>query len=58
MPIFREIYTGKMESLDMEIMGKFFNEMALDIKKQRARIGGDWAIAAVVMFRELRDILK
>ena len=42
----------------MEIMGKFFNEMALDIKKQRARIGGDWAIAAVVMFRELRDILK
>ena len=29
-----------------------------DIKKERARIGGDWAIATVISSRSLRDLVR
>ena len=29
-----------------------------DIKKQRERIGGDWAVAHVVLYKEWRDIMR
>ena len=41
-----------------EKMSPMFHEMALDICKQRKRLGGDWAIAQAVFTRAQRDQLR
>lgn len=58
MPIFQKIFVGEMEALDMEAMGAYYAAMARDIKIQRERIGGDWAVAHVVLYKEWRDIMR
>ena len=41
-----------------EKMSPMFHEMALDICKQRKRLGGDWAIAQGVFSRGQRDQIR
>ena len=50
------VLTGKEH--DREVENKVYSAMAEDIKRERQRIGGDWAVATVVMTREARDNLR
>ena len=43
---------------DMEAIKSFYRELALDIKTQKERIGGDWAVAHVVFRKEIRDMMR
>ena len=45
-------------AFNMEAVKRFYKELAMDIKKQKERIGGDWAVAHVVVKREIRDLLR
>ena len=49
-----------MKGLDfnMDAVKSFYRELAMDIKTQRERIGGDWAVAHVVFKREFRDLIR
>merc|ERR1711936_657575 len=55
--ILREVVTQEAE-LDMEVAKEFYGAMCEDIRKERTRIGGDWAIAACVLKKELRDFIR
>ena len=43
---------------NMEAVKSFYRELAMDIKTQKQRIGGDWAVAHVVFRREIRDMMR
>ena len=43
---------------DIGEANKVYSAMAEDIKREKQRIGGDWAVAHVVMTREARDNLR
>ena len=43
---------------DREEANKVYSAMAEDIKREKMRIGGDWAVAGMVMTREARDNLR
>ena len=49
-----------MKGLDfnMDAVKSFYRELAMDIKTQKERIGGDWAVANVVYSREIRDKMR
>ena len=49
---------GKLEEVDEEAMAKYFEFICDDIKRERERIGGDWAVALVVNTRRLRDLVR
>ena len=53
---FMAMYKG--EAFPSEIMKEFYTAMCNDILSERKRIGGDWAIAAVTMTREMRDHIR
>ena len=57
---YQQIENGeKMTADEMnEKMSPMFHEMALDVCKQRKRLGGDWAIAQAVFSRTQRDQLR
>ena len=48
-----------MQGLDfnMDAIKSFYRELAMDIKTQKQRIGGDWAVAHVLINREIRDMM-
>jgi len=48
----------KGEEFNPEIMKEYYTAMCTDILSERKRIGGDWAIAAVTMTREMRDHIR
>ena len=48
----------KGEEYNKELIMEFYIEMAGDIRRQRERIGGDWAVANVVYSRDIRDKLR
>lgn len=48
----------KGDGYEVEPMKAFYREMCRDIKRERARIGGDWAIATVISSRSLRDLVR
>ena len=50
------VLTGKEH--DREEANKVYSAMAEDIKREKERIGGDWAGAHVVMTREARDNVR
>ena len=54
--MFMAIFNG--EEYDLEIAKEFYSSMCDDILSERKRIGGDWAIAAVTLTRELRDHIR
>ena len=54
--MFGAVMAGKEH--DRDEANKFYSAMAEDIKREKERIGGDWAVAHVVMTREGRDHLR
>jgi len=50
------VYKG--EEFNSKIMKEYYNAMCADILSERKRIGGDWAIAAVTLTREMRDHIR
>lgn len=50
------VLTGKEHDRDKANL--MYSAMAEDIKREKQRIGGDWAVANVVMTREARDNLR
>ena len=43
---------------DLDAAKRFYRELAMDIKTQKERVGGDWAVAHVVYIREIRDMIR
>ena len=56
MSSFYEVITNG-EELYTEVVKEFYSLMCEDIRKERNRIRGDWAIAACVLKKELRDFI-
>jgi len=48
----------KDEALDEEALVKYYEFICDDIKRERERIGGDWAVALNVNTRRLRDLVR
>ena len=46
------------QELRTELMLEFYEHLALDIKREKERIGGDFAIATFILKREARDLLR
>jgi len=46
------------EEHDQEVMVEGYRAMCADIKRERARMGGDWAVCCVLLTREIRDIVR
>ena len=43
---------------DAEQMNEYYRVMALDIAKQKERIGGDWAVASILVSKGVRSFLR
>merc|ERR1712228_164132 len=41
-----------------EVFNDFYSLLCEDIKKEKARIGGNWAVAKYVMLQDLRDLIR
>ena len=54
--VFSDVLAGKDH--DKEEANKIYSALAEDIKREKERIGGDWAVAHVVMTKEGRDNLR
>ena len=46
------------KEFDEEALVKYYEFICDDIKRERERIGGDWAVALVVNTRRLRDLVR
>ena len=46
------------QELRTELMLEFYEHLALDIKREKERIGGDFAIATFILKREARDHIR
>jgi len=57
---YNEFFTQLIEGkgTNKEHLEAFFNAQCDDILRERKRIGGDWAIAAVTLTREVRDLVR
>ena len=56
MEFFKELLDGK--GMNKEHLKAYFNALCDDILQERKRIGGDWAIAAVTLTRDVRDLVR
>ena len=56
MTVFGDMMQGK--EYDKELMLEYYELMALDIKREKKRIGGDFAIAVVLLNKETRDHMR
>ena len=56
MTVWGDMMAGK--EYDTELMMEYFEHLALDIKREKKRIGGNFAIATVVFDRQGRDHLR
>ena len=54
--MWRDIMTG-ME-FNQELMMEFYEHLALDIGREKKRIGGDFAIATVIIKKEAREHVR
>ena len=41
-----------------EVNIEYYEALAMDISREKARVGGDWAVAAVLLKRAVRDHLR
>ena len=48
----------KLNKEDHEVIEKFYELLCEDITSQRARIGGDWVVAGVVLRKDQRDLIR
>ena len=56
MTVWGDLMQGK--EYDKELMLEYYELMALDIKREKKRIGGDFAIAVVLLNKETRDHMR
>ena len=56
MPCFQALLAG--EEYDKVALAAYYTAMAEDIKTQKGRIGGDWAVAHVVIKKEHRAAIR
>ena len=54
--IWTDVMTGK--DFDREMMKTYYTAMAEDIGAEKKRIGGDFAVAHVILLREVRDKMR
>ena len=54
--MWRDLMTGK--EFNTELMLEFYEHLALDIRREKKRIGGDFAIATVILKKEAREHLR
>ena len=40
------------------VVEKLYKAMCDDIRRERRRIGGDWAVAGVIQTKQIRDIIR
>ena len=53
---FMKMFSGK--EYDKEVMKEGYRAMCADIRRERERMGGDWAVCCVLLSREIRDIVR
>ena len=46
------------EENDKEVMAEGYRALCADIRRERARLGGDWAVCRALFTRESRDIVR
>ena len=51
-----DLMSGK--KYDKEVMLEFVRHLALDVAREKKRIGGDFAVAAVLLTEDVRDQLR
>ena len=51
-----DLMSGK--TYDKEVMLEFVRHLALDVAREKKRIGGDFAVAAVLLTEDVRDQLR
>ena len=49
---------SKLKKEDYVALEKFYVLLCEDISSQRARIGGDWVVAGVVIQKHQRDLIR
>ena len=57
-PMKQVLKEGVMSDSNREELKPFYELMCEDILRERKRIGGDWAVATIVLAREHRDLLR
>ena len=53
---FRRMFRG--EEFDFQVIEEGVRMICQDIKKERSRIGGDWAVCCVLHTRKIREIVR
>ena len=48
----------KLKKEDYEALEKYYGLICEDISSQRARVGGDWAVAGCVIQKHQRDLIR
>ena len=57
--LWRDVMAGKeFRAEQTELMLEFYESLALDIGREKKRIGGDFAIATVILKKEAREHLR
>ena len=56
MPVFQDLMAGKPN--ESEPLMNYYRALGEDVKKQKERIGGNWAIATVLHSQKCRDMMK
>ena len=46
------------QDVDIALVREYYTAMFADIKSQKDRIGGNFAVAHVIMFQEVKDIMR
>ena len=56
----RDVWSDMLQGkdYDRDLFAEFYRQMAEDILSQKRRIGGDWAIAMVLMTADIRALLR
>ena len=53
---FMKMFSG--EDCDDAVLEEGYKEMCSNIRQERARMGGDWAVCCVLLTRKIRDIVR
>ena len=54
--IWADLMSGR--DYDKELFNKYYHEMAMDISREKKRIGGNWAIAHVLLTQDIRERMR
>ena len=54
--LFQDLSKGS--KIDLEKSSNFYKHVALNVKQEKERIGGDWIVAQAVPKRSLRDLIR